>query len=197
MRLAACIIAVILLCGSVWAKPVTRSEKCVGEGRSVPSRQNLDCSSAIPIHIGDLISGDNTGAPANVSTYSCHDWDESGGEVVFELTVEGPGCRIIGISVIHECIVCDLDFWVLGSCDENDCLYYHSHAAFFDCLDPGTYYVVVDGYEGDECPFTLLVVDSAPPEDCCPLVSICHEFDFDVSNGGFTTTSCGGVPVWE
>ncbi|MCK4510144.1 hypothetical protein KAW64_00305, partial [bacterium] len=44
----------------------------------------LDCTNAIPINCGDLVSGDNTGMPNNVVNYSCSGWTENGGEVVYE-----------------------------------------------------------------------------------------------------------------
>ncbi len=40
-------------------------------------------------------------------------------------------------------------------------------------------------------------MDPTPPADCCPLVSVCQEFDFDVSDGGFSILNCGGASVWE
>jgi hypothetical protein len=197
MRSVICILVAVVLCGSAWAKPQARPEKVEVHVTHVATPRNLDCSSAIPVRIGDFVTGDNTGAPSDVDLYSCTSWVESGGEVVFELTLDEPGARTVGISLVYDLDICDLDLFVLGSCDENDCMDYDTYSWFFDFPGPGTYYVVVDGYHGDECPFSLAIVDDTPPDDCCPLLSVCQEFDFNASDGGFSTLNCGGASVWE
>ena len=65
---ALCIVLAVLLVASVaaaddkvklWETPVQTA------GRA------LDCTNAIPINCGDILSGDNTGLPNNVDYYSC------------------------------------------------------------------------------------------------------------------------------
>ncbi len=114
------------------------------------SRGALDCSGAIPLACGDLVSGDNTGMPNNVETYSCTGWTESGGEVVYTFTLDGD----YSVTGTLSNMGADLDIWLLGSCDESDCLAY-GNTSFTADLAAGTYYVVVDGYNGAESTFDL------------------------------------------
>lgn len=67
-----------------------------------------------------------------------------------------------------------------------------------DCLDPGTYYIVVDDYEDDECDFVLAVYHNEPMDECAPLASVCHMWDFNTSDEGFVHAPCGvQLNTWE
>ncbi len=114
------------------------------------SRGALDCSSAIVLNCGDVVTGDNTGMPNNVETYSCTGWTESGGEVVYTFTLDGD----YHVTGTLSDMSADLDIWLLGSCDEADCLAY-GNTSFQADLGAGTYYISVDGYNGAESSFTL------------------------------------------
>jgi len=163
------------------------------------SRGNLDCSGAIPIEVGQTIWATIVGGPTNVDQYPvCVDWLEDGGEVVFELTMPGPTDDDIGISLWYRIDLCDLDWFLLGSCDEADCIEYDDYGWPVDEIPPGTYYIVVDGYEGDECEFVLSVYWNEETESCSPLTSVCQMWDFNASDEGFVHRLCG-VPVttWE
>ncbi len=59
----------------------------------------LDCSNAIPINCGDLVSGDNTGLPDNASAYSCVGWTETGGEVVYEFVIPAGVCYEVTVDL--------------------------------------------------------------------------------------------------
>ncbi len=164
------------------------------------TRGNLDCSGATPITVGQTIWSTNVGAPANVDAYpDCEiPWSEDGGEAVFELTIEGAFCQDIGISLWYRPDLCDLDWFLLGSCDEGDCIEFDDYGWPVDCIDPGTYYLVVDGFEGDECDFLLAVYRNEPDDECSPLASICKEWDFNTSDEGFVHQACGVQNnVWE
>jgi len=125
----------------------------------------LDCSAAVEVELGQAYDGDNTGLPDNVSMYACSDWDESGGEVVYELVLDDPGVCYEVTGTLSD-LIGDLDVYFLGSCDEEDCLTYGNTYFTSDCLEEGTYYIVVDGYGGAEGPFTLTVTCV---ECTCPL----------------------------
>jgi hypothetical protein len=139
--------------------------------------------------------GSNVGAPTNVELYSCSGWSETGGEVVYELVLPGPTDYIIHATVDPG--GCDLDIFLLASCDEGDCLDYGDTSLTFGPVPPGTYYIVVDGYDGAECPFTLTVACDEYVDPCCPLLDTCVSFDFNDSDHGFWTLPCGGAPVWD
>ena len=195
----AVVLAVVLATGAAEAK-----WKEVRKPKEPPSeiltRGNLDCSGAIPMVVGQTIWSSNVGAPTNVDGYpACGvGWSEEGGEVVFELTVDGPSCRDVGITLWYREDLCDLDWFLLGSCDEGDCVEYDDYSWTIDCLAPGTYYLVVDGYEGDECEFAVAVYHNESLPECSPLASICHLWDFNTSDEGFVHEECG-IPVsaWE
>ena len=120
----------------------------------VPSgTRALDCSDAIPINCGDIVTGDNTGLPSSADAYSCVGWSEIAGEVVYELTIPEGLCLEVTATIAD--MTADLDIFFLGSCDENDCLYYGNSTFTTGCLQPGSYYIVVDGYNGAVSDYTL------------------------------------------
>ncbi len=168
-------------------------------GVPVPSgTRALDCTNAIPINCGDVVTGDNTGMPNNVDLYSCTTWDESGGEVVYEFVLPAGVCYEVTATISD--LFADLDVFFLGSCDENDCLTYGNTTYTTACLEPGTYYIVVDGYGGAESSFTLTVdcVEcTCPVPACCPFDNTIYEVDFNLDDGGHWLLPCGGAPVWE
>lgn len=172
-------------------------DEALPEMRRLPSRQLLDCSQPIPVVCGGEYASTNVGAPTNVSFYSCEpEWDEAAGEVVFELVLPGPQYYDILVEMSAEGL-CFLDVFILGSCDEGDCLGNGVSFTSATNVPPGTYYVVVDGWEGEECPFEITVncEDSVPI--CCPMPYVCHEYDFNESDHGFSAIACGGQSVWE
>jgi hypothetical protein len=195
MRFAISLLVLIL----VAATAVAAADK--GKTWSDPTsgaRQNLDCSNALYLGCDDWVSGDNTAAPSNVSSYPCIYWNESGGEVVYEITLPEPHCHSLSIELDPQ--GCDLDVFLLGSCDENDCLDYGDDFIRAGCLEPGTYYVVVDGRDGAECGYylsTFCNVCDCPEEPCCPFDNVCYFADYNDSPAGAFTLPCGGVEnVW-
>jgi hypothetical protein len=158
----------------------------------------LDCTNAIPINCGDVVAGDNTGMPNNVSAYSCTGWNESGGEVVYELVIPDGMCFEVTAALTGMTV--DLDVFILGSCDENDCMAYGNTTAATGCLEPGTYYIVVDGYGGAEGAFTLTVTCvecDCPVPACCPFENTVYMVDFNEGDGGHWLLPCGGASVWQ
>ncbi len=158
----------------------------------------LDCTNAIPIYCGDVVTGDNTGLPDNATYYSCTGWNESGGEVVYEFVVPAGVCYEVTVALTPS--GCDLDVFFLGSCDENDCITYGDSGFTTACLVPGTYYIVVDGYSGAGCPFELAVTCvecECPVEPCGPFEFICYEHDFNFVEP-LAYLDCGlGPNPWE
>ncbi|MCD4689985.1 choice-of-anchor J domain-containing protein [bacterium] len=139
----------------------------VSDGKVEQTRGLLDCSAAIPINCGTVdLPGTTIGAASNVSSYSCNSWNESGPEVVYELVIPAEECYEVSVTITPD--GCDLDVYFLGSCDENDCLTYGDSSLSTSCLEEGTYYIVVDGYNGAECAFTITVTCDACacPEPC-------------------------------
>ncbi len=160
----------------------------------------LVCDNAIDFPCGETFAGSNVGAPANVSTYSCVGWNESGGEVVYELYLDDT----YDVTVTLSNLTCDLDIFLLADCEEANCITY-GDSSFSIQLNTGTYYVVVDGYNAAECGFDLTITCEAPPpppEDpgsTCQFLSICYDWDFAVGDHGFVPEPCDveGLPVWQ
>ena len=102
------------------------------------------------------ISGaSNTGA-INISTYgaSCPAWDESGKELVYQITTTSTGDITATLSNINGG---DLDIFILNGCNSDACVAGNDATATASNQPAGTYYIIVDGYAGDVGTFDLLV----------------------------------------
>jgi len=167
----------------------------------VPVSRALDCTNAIPINCGDVVTGNTYTNPNVVEYYSCVGWQEAGGEVVYELVLPDPDCYIVTATLSN--YTGDPDVFILGSCDENDCLAYGNLTATTNCIEAGTYYVVVDAYYyNPDADYTLTVtcdVCQCPVEPCCPSIYVCYVEDFNISGCNFYTEDCGGIGscFWE
>ncbi len=114
------------------------------------TRGALDCSNAIPIGLNESINTNNIDLPNNVEAYSCVGWPELAGEAVFELVLDG---EYVVNGLIHG-MAEDLDIFFLDGCEEANCLGY-GNTLVTTIAGPGTYYFVVDGYNGAEDFFVL------------------------------------------
>ncbi len=156
---------------------------------------NLDCNDAIQLSCGQAFNYNNTHGQDNVSAYGCGNVlnvENNGNEVVHTFTLTQTGQVDIYLTNLNE----NLELFLLEECDRGDCVKFSSHPGTTNehistLLQPGTYYVVVDGYNGATSNYQLLVD--------CP--SSCN-IDVDVtatgtncgqSNGSFTVTSTGGT----
>jgi hypothetical protein len=195
MRTATVLLIVLLAVGVATAFEGEKEKAFV---QPVPgSFQLLDCSDAIPIYCGVPVTGNTYTNPNNVEYYSCVGWQEAGGEVVYELVLDD--CYILTMTLSN--YTGDPDVFLLGSCDENDCIEYAHISVTTECLDPGTYYVVVDGYySSPDCDYTLTidcVECDCPVPPCCPFEDVCCWLDFNVEHCNLIFMPCGGEPVWE
>jgi hypothetical protein len=160
----------------------------------------LDCSGATAIACGGAAAGDNTGAVNNVTLYSCAPYNESGGEVVYVLTL---GSESIVNVVLNINTAADLDLFLLGSCDESNCITASAGITNIEslssCLQPGTYYIVVDGYNGAASSFSVSVTCTkavCPPagaETCGDAPDLCGDVNFETSTLGHVNDYDPGV----
>ncbi len=127
----------------------------------------LGCKSAVSVSCEASYQGDTTGAPSNVTYYSCKNWRESGPEQVYVLTTETTGDIVATLDDISV----DLDLFILSACDSMTCLAYGDNTAKYQNGPPGTYYIVVDGYKGASGSYTLSV-RCGKGLDCGPAVPI-------------------------
>ena len=75
------------------------------------------------------------------------------------------------VTVTISGMTADLDVFMLSACDENACIAYGNATFTTDCLAAGTYYIVVDGYNGAVSTFDLEVTCTdcpvTPDNDTC------------------------------
>lgn len=125
----------------------------------------LDCSNRVPLSCGINYNGTNAGGTDDVSTYSCGNTlnvENNGPEIVhsFTITESGP------VSIYLSSLSANLELFLLDECSRRSCLAYSqnpgtSPEAITRVLPAGTYYVVVDGYNGAVSDYTLMVDCSA------------------------------------
>jgi hypothetical protein len=138
-----CTTALLLAAGLVFADALDKKIEAETQ-EPLQAARALDCTGALPLACGDVVTGDNTGLVDNNATYSCVSWNESGGETVYEFTIAGD--EIVTFTLSN--MTADFDLFLLGSCDPLDCIDYADNSVTTECLTAGTYYVVVDGYNG-------------------------------------------------
>ena len=124
----------------------------------------LDCSNAPAIVIGTAIKGNSTNGKTNVSTYN-NDlwWQLTGPEIIYKLDWPG-GQATINLSNKSAA----LDLILLKSCNNNDFIASGGgnsgtkESLIVWNLDPGTYYIVVDGWQQAKGTYDLLVTQTVP-----------------------------------
>ena len=89
----------------------------------------------------DTLRGDTTDGPTELPGYNCAPWSEHGPEHVYRLDIPTEmefwaGLREIGDE--------DLDIFLLNDCDTDSCLV-GANTEFSIQLQPGTYYLIIDG----------------------------------------------------
>jgi C1A family cysteine protease len=119
----------------------------------------LDCAHGLPITLGTLYPGQTTAdGHANIGTYSCSSRAESGPEKVYQVTTTATGNLTVALSNRAT----DLDVFILNDCDPSKCLAFGTNTATYSNAAPGTYYLVVDGYNGAQGTYDLMAT-LAPP----------------------------------
>jgi hypothetical protein len=163
---------------------------------AAPADTNLDCGGAQVLSCGDVVQGDNAVGHSRVSRYWCSQclMTDPGREVVYKLVLDD--FASVTASLTEEAV--PFDVFLLGSCNEHNCIACGDNSFVTQTIPHGTYYLVVDGsYEGLTGSFTLSVDCSSAGDQCCPFDHTCYDFDFAQSDEGFTTSACGGAHVWE
>ena len=124
-----------------------------------------NCALPLSIACGQQDSRDNTGYNSEHNVYSCKtDWNESGPEVIYRFTLAAGHNYTVTATLTNT--TADLDVFLLSTsdCATGGCLAVDSYGdtkAVAGNVPPGTYYIAVDGYEGDRGLYTLdLTCDS-------------------------------------
>ena len=117
------------------------------------------CEPARDIECGgsDAWANNRAGHTDRLVRYSCSRWTESGPEYTYTFTAPAEGEATVSLTGMDSGV--DLDVFVLdgegGACDPTTCLSYGGVTSTFDVEAGHTYYIVVDGYYGDEGRYTL------------------------------------------
>ena len=154
--------------------------------------------SILPIACGQNVTGTTAGTINDISAYTGYPVDESGPDQTYSFTVSTRSSITINVTNLG---TADLDIFLMASLNSYSILAYGTET-ISATLNPGTYYINVDGYQGSSGPFSLSL-------DCyCIPTSACGDGAFiaRVSLNGQSTdsaTRCDGSyssnpsPVFE
>ena len=172
-------VMLVLVCAgfsTVLAEPITATDKFPKP--AVPffnaPRISFDCTALDTIEFSpgqvDTLRGDTTGGPTNLPGYNCTAWAEEGPEHIYRLDVDAEMEFWAGLRDIGEI---DLDIFLLNDCDTDSCLV-GANTELSLTLDPGTYYLIIDGAGGNTDnagPYTVAMETrwiGLPPAICEP-----------------------------
>ena len=112
---------------------------------------------ALPAACDQGFEGDTRAWPAQVSTYtSCRStWPETGPEAIYKLSLNE--ASDLSAQLVHDTTGVDLDLFLLTGSDPETCMAGEDASLVMSQLQPGDYYLVVDGYQGSAGPFHLQV----------------------------------------
>ena len=157
---------------------------------------DLDCSDVVGLTCGQTLNYNNSLGSDNVSLYGCGNVlnvENNGNEVVHSFTLTQTGQVDIYLSGLNS----NLELFLLTNCDRGDCVKFSSNPGTTDehisaYLNSGTYYVVVDGYNGASSNYQLLV---DCPSSCNVEIDVTTTgTNCGQNNGSFTVISTGGNP---
>ena len=142
----------------------------------------LDCSDRVPLSCGVPYNGTNAGGTDDVSTYTCGpqlNVENNGPEIVHSFTTTEAGIVTIDLTNLSA----NLELFLLSECSRRSCLQFSQNPGtgneqIVRNLPAGTYYIVVDGYNGAISDYRLTV-------DCS---STC---ELEMQMLGQTGTACG------
>lgn len=113
----------------------------------------LDLGDVVPVTCNSYHIGDTRGKSANVSAYSCNlAWAETGPEQVYVLTLAGRTSVSARLSALLP--GADLDVFILSAPYPDSCVAHGDWIASAS-VTAGTYYIVVDGYNGSASSYRL------------------------------------------
>lgn len=158
----------------------------------------LYCGESIELDCGEPFKYNNSFGTDGVSLYTCgtnvFNVENNGPEVVHYFTTTTAGEVEINLTGLSS----NLELFLLGACDRGECIRYSQRPGnqpeqLNVFLEAGTYYVVVDGYNGATSDYTLQVncANSCNLDFANITVTpgICGS-----NNGSITVTTSGGIP---
>ncbi len=168
----------------------------------------LNCTGAVTLTSGVPYNGTTIGGNSNVSTYYGTTWNESGPEKVHKIITGGTGNLTATLSNMGSN---DLDVLILSACNANNTIAAGDVSANVTAVAAGTYYIVVDGYNGASGTYTLTVTSTGTVPCTYSLSPSSQLFSSTGGNGVFNVTtqsacnwtaseSCSWVsiaPAWQ
>lgn len=157
----------------------------------------LSCADAESLTCGVPFYGNNGSGNDEVSLYGCdgniYNVENNGPEVVHTFTTTSAGAVNISMTGLSA----NLELFLLRSCDRGDCVTYSQNSGTNDehistVLPAGTYYVVVDGYNGAVSDYTLTVDCNSSCNLSLNLTST--DAGCGLNNGVISVVSSGGTP---
>lgn len=158
----------------------------------------LVCTDAVPLTCGEPYFGNNGDGEDNVSLYGCDgnvlNVENNGPEMVHSFTLTSPGL----VNIYLGNMTANLELFLLRSCDRGDCIDYSqrpgtTYEVLNTYLQAGTYYIVVDGYNGAVSDYALTVQCESPCDfELTGVIgsgAACGQ-----SNGSISINSQGGTP---
>ena len=149
LLMTALALAILAAPAALAARPHAAGPK---EGKPEPlvaapaARVVFDCSGRDTLvlvpGLVDTLRDDTTGGPTDLDGYACRTWPEAGPEHVYRLEVAATLELLAGLRGIGGE---DLDLFLLNGCDTDSCLI-GENIELGAVLDPGTYFLVVDGF---------------------------------------------------
>jgi hypothetical protein len=156
----------------------------------------LDNIAITPIFCGtnatyNTVNGSgSTTTYANVSTYNGCPWNESGPERIFSFVIVNPTTVTISLEQPQA----QLDLFLLSSLNPASCFYWDDNS-ISTSLQPGTYYLVVDGRDGALGSFQLSLDCSGYCQAAGLINSQCYINSFEVGSIVSITGNNGGYYI--
>lgn len=116
------------------------------------------CAYAVAMPASGTVHGSTNGWGAFFTSYADAGWNESGSEQVWTLSVLDARFVTVTLSPADDS---ELDLFVLRACDPASCIAYGDTATTV-LLEPGTWYVIVDGRDGAAGDYVLASTVSDP-----------------------------------
>lgn len=139
------------------------------------------CSQALPLACNQTVTGNtNTGINQIQGPY-CNQFNNySGKEKMYKIEVLNHTL----VTINAKNFTADLDLFLLNACSRNACKAYSGKSgvnaeSITAALDPGTYYIVLDGYLGISSPYTLSYTcqQNVAPLNCNDAISTSYSGD--------------------
>ena len=122
---------------------------------SAPMMSFMDCTgpTTVSITCGSIYDDTTADGPSWANSYNCWSYNMTGPEKVHILQLSQNAHLTVTISNTID----ELDVFILSDCDTNACVFGNDFTILYPNAPAGTYYIVVDGRDGNSGYYTLTV----------------------------------------